>query len=118
MKPVTHLLAVDITSKKGINLLHEGIRYLVVFFITTIFLFVHFLYCHLSFILVGNLHHSHWLYFNAHIMMQIEGSKGARLGVLYSSSQDSDLPGLLLVKVFEITTASYRFVSQNYFDSE
>ncbi|KAI9397239.1 hypothetical protein POPTR_003G018900v4 [Populus trichocarpa] len=65
VKPVTHLLAVDITSKKGINLLHEGIRYL------------------------------------------IEGSKGARLGVLFSSSQDSDLPGLLLVKVFEITTASY-----------
>ncbi|KAJ6704521.1 UDP-GLUCOSE GLYCOPROTEIN:GLUCOSYLTRANSFERASE [Salix viminalis] len=65
VKPVTHLLAVDITSKKGINLLHEGIRYLV------------------------------------------EGSKGARLGVLFSSSQDSDLPGLLLVKVFEITTASY-----------
>ncbi|KAK6945622.1 Glucosyltransferase 24, catalytic domain [Dillenia turbinata] len=29
LKPVTHLLAVDITSKKGIKLLHEGIRYLI-----------------------------------------------------------------------------------------
>lgn len=47
VKPVTHLLAVDITSKKGINLLHEGIRYLVALFITIEFLFVHFLYCHL-----------------------------------------------------------------------
>ncbi|CAK7357042.1 unnamed protein product [Dovyalis caffra] len=65
LKPITHLLAVDFASKKGIKLLHEGIRYL------------------------------------------IEGSKGARLGVLFSSNQDSDLPGLLLAKVFEITTASY-----------
>lgn len=29
LKPVTHILAVDVTSKKGMNLLHEGIRYLV-----------------------------------------------------------------------------------------
>nr|XP_043627577.1 UDP-glucose:glycoprotein glucosyltransferase [Erigeron canadensis] len=28
LKPVTHLLAVDITSRRGIKLLHEGIRYL------------------------------------------------------------------------------------------
>ncbi|KAK2966664.1 hypothetical protein RJ640_002362 [Escallonia rubra] len=28
VKPVTHLLAVDVTSKKGMKLLHEGIRYL------------------------------------------------------------------------------------------
>jgi UDP-glucose:glycoprotein glucosyltransferase len=47
--------------------------------------------------------------------MQLEGSKGARLGVLFSSSQDSDLSGLLLVKVFEITTASYRFVKSKLF---
>lgn len=67
------------------------------------------------FIFVGNLHNNHWLSFNVHIMMQIEGSKGARLGVLFSSSQDSDLPGLLLVKVFEITTASYRFVKSKLF---
>ncbi|THG16451.1 hypothetical protein TEA_010218 [Camellia sinensis var. sinensis] len=29
LKPVTHLLAIDITSKKGIKLLREGIRYLI-----------------------------------------------------------------------------------------
>lgn len=29
LKPVTHILAADITSKKGMKLLHEGIRYLV-----------------------------------------------------------------------------------------
>ncbi|KAK9048740.1 hypothetical protein SSX86_032293, partial [Deinandra increscens subsp. villosa] len=28
LKPVTHLLAVDVTSRKGVQLLHEGIRYL------------------------------------------------------------------------------------------
>ncbi|CAI9304355.1 unnamed protein product [Lactuca saligna] len=28
LKPITHLLAVDVTSRKGIKLLHEGIRYL------------------------------------------------------------------------------------------
>ncbi|KAL8473559.1 hypothetical protein ACS0TY_030404 [Phlomoides rotata] len=28
LKPVTHILAVDITSKKGMKLLHEGIHYL------------------------------------------------------------------------------------------
>ncbi|KAM7478863.1 hypothetical protein LguiA_027076 [Lonicera macranthoides] len=29
LKPVTHLLAVDVASKKGIKLLHEGINYLI-----------------------------------------------------------------------------------------
>ncbi|GLU02935.1 hypothetical protein SLE2022_201650 [Rubroshorea leprosula] len=29
LKPVTHLLAVDVTSKKGMKLLHEGIHYLI-----------------------------------------------------------------------------------------
>ncbi|KDO50103.1 hypothetical protein CISIN_1g000334mg [Citrus sinensis] len=29
VKPVTHLLAVDVTSKKGMKLLHEGIRFLI-----------------------------------------------------------------------------------------
>ncbi|KAI7751028.1 hypothetical protein M8C21_007077 [Ambrosia artemisiifolia] len=28
LKPVTHLLSVDVTSRKGVKLLHEGIRYL------------------------------------------------------------------------------------------
>ncbi|XVE93241.1 hypothetical protein REPUB_Repub01dG0173400 [Reevesia pubescens] len=65
VKPVTHLLAVDVTSRKGIKLLHEGIRYL------------------------------------------IGGSKSARVGVLFSASQDADLPSILFVKTFEITAASY-----------
>ncbi|KAK9286489.1 hypothetical protein L1049_014887 [Liquidambar formosana] len=29
LKPVTHLLATDVTSRKGMKLLHEGIRYLI-----------------------------------------------------------------------------------------
>ncbi|XP_022726085.1 UDP-glucose:glycoprotein glucosyltransferase-like isoform X2 [Durio zibethinus] len=65
VKPVTHLLAVDVTSKKGIKLLHEGIRYL------------------------------------------IGGSKNARVGVLFSASEDANSPSILLVKTFEITVASY-----------
>ncbi|KAK8617673.1 hypothetical protein V6N13_080581 [Hibiscus sabdariffa] len=65
VKPVTHLLAVEVTSRKGIKLLHEGIRYL------------------------------------------IRGSKNARVGVLFTASQDTDLSSILLVKTFEITTASY-----------
>ncbi|KAK8564297.1 hypothetical protein V6N12_036423 [Hibiscus sabdariffa] len=65
VKPVTHLLALDVTSKKGIKLLHEGIRYL------------------------------------------IRGSKSARVGVLFTASQDADLFSILLVKTFEITAASF-----------
>lgn len=30
LKPVTHLLAIRITSKKGMKLLREGIHYLVI----------------------------------------------------------------------------------------
>jgi hypothetical protein len=30
LKPVTHLLSVDPASKKGMKLLHEGLRYLVI----------------------------------------------------------------------------------------
>lgn len=41
------------------------------------------------------------------------GSKGSRLGVLFSANQDTDLPGLLFVKVFEITASSYRLSSVN-----
>uniref|UniRef100_A0A2N9ITC7 UDP-glucose:glycoprotein glucosyltransferase thioredoxin-like domain-containing protein n=1 Tax=Fagus sylvatica TaxID=28930 RepID=A0A2N9ITC7_FAGSY len=65
LKPVTHLLAVDVASKKGMKLLHEGLRYL------------------------------------------IEGSKGARVGVLFSVNQDADLYSLLFVNVFEITASSF-----------
>jgi UDP-glucose:glycoprotein glucosyltransferase len=65
LKPVTHLLAVDVASKKGMKLLHEGLRYL------------------------------------------IEGSKDARVGVLFSVNQDADLYSLLFVNVFEITASSF-----------
>ncbi|KAF3444470.1 hypothetical protein FNV43_RR14162 [Rhamnella rubrinervis] len=65
LKPVTHLLAVDVTSKKGIKLLHEGLRYL------------------------------------------MEGSKGGRVGVLFSGYHDADVARLLFVKAFEITASSY-----------
>ncbi|KAK1548954.1 hypothetical protein Q3G72_001893 [Acer saccharum] len=65
LKPVTHLLAVDITSKKGIKLLREGIRFL------------------------------------------IGGSKRARLGVLFSASEDADSSILLFLKAFEITASTY-----------
>lgn len=30
LKPVTHLLAVDVSSKKGMKFLREGLRYLVI----------------------------------------------------------------------------------------
>ncbi|MBA0743070.1 hypothetical protein Gogos_005790, partial [Gossypium gossypioides] len=72
VKAVTHLLAVDVTSKKGIKLLREGIHYL-----------------------------------HACAVYQIGGTKGARVGVLFSASQIADLPSLLLTKTFEITAASY-----------
>lgn len=65
LKPVTHLLAVDVATKKGMKLLHEGLRYL------------------------------------------IEGSKGARVGMLFSVNQDADLYSLLFVNVFEITASSF-----------
>ncbi|KAA3463503.1 UDP-glucose:glycoprotein glucosyltransferase-like [Gossypium australe] len=65
VKPVTHLLAVDVTSRKGIKLLREAIRYLV------------------------------------------QGSKNARVGVLFTAGQDANLSNILLVKTFEITAASY-----------
>ncbi|KAJ0010856.1 hypothetical protein Pint_33129 [Pistacia integerrima] len=65
VKPVTHLLAVDVMSKKGIKLLREGIHFL------------------------------------------IRGSKVARLGVLFSASQEADSSSLLLVKAFEITASTY-----------
>lgn len=42
--------------------------------------------------------------------MQIGGSKGARLGVLFSASQETDLSNLIFVKAFETTASTYRFV--------
>ncbi|XP_012568016.1 UDP-glucose:glycoprotein glucosyltransferase [Cicer arietinum] len=65
LKPVTHLLAVDITSGSGLKLLRQGLNYL------------------------------------------IEGSNDARVGLLFSGNQSTDLFSLLFVKVFEVTTSSY-----------
>ncbi|KAK7246869.1 hypothetical protein RIF29_41739 [Crotalaria pallida] len=65
LKPVTHLLAVDINTRSGTKLLHRGLNYL------------------------------------------IEGSKDARVGILFSANQSADVFSLLFVKVFEITTSSY-----------
>ena len=39
----------------------------------------------------------------AFVVMQIGGSKSARLGVLFSGSNDADLSSFLFVKAFEIT---------------
>ncbi|XP_028800912.1 UDP-glucose:glycoprotein glucosyltransferase isoform X2 [Neltuma alba] len=64
LKPVTHLLAVDITSRSGMKLLRQGLFYL------------------------------------------IEGSKNARVGVLFSANQSADL-SLRFVKAFGITASSY-----------
>ncbi|CAJ1963682.1 unnamed protein product [Sphenostylis stenocarpa] len=65
LKPVTHLLAVDITSGSGLHLLHQGLNYL------------------------------------------REGSKDARIGLLFNANRSTDSLSLLLVKVFEITLSSY-----------
>ncbi|KAM6554272.1 hypothetical protein CsatB_015034 [Cannabis sativa] len=65
LKPVTHLLAVDVTSKNGLKLLHEGLRYL------------------------------------------MEGSKLARLGVLFSCNHETDAYSLFFMKVYEITASTY-----------
>ncbi|KAG5548754.1 hypothetical protein RHGRI_014196 [Rhododendron griersonianum] len=65
LKPVTHLLVIDVTSKKGINLLREGILYL------------------------------------------IEGSKNARLGMLFNADPNVGFPSLLFVKASEVAAASY-----------
>ncbi|XP_047173369.1 UDP-glucose:glycoprotein glucosyltransferase [Vigna umbellata] len=65
LKPVTHLLAVDITSGIGLHLLHQGLSYL------------------------------------------REGSKDARIGLLFSGNWSTSSLSLLFVKVFEITSSSY-----------
>ncbi|KAL7002014.1 hypothetical protein U1Q18_003164 [Sarracenia purpurea var. burkii] len=65
LKPVTHLLAIDITSKKGIRLFREGIQYL------------------------------------------REGSKNARLGMLFNANPSVDFSSLFFVKVYEVAASSY-----------
>ncbi|TKY60158.1 UDP-glucose:glycoprotein glucosyltransferase [Spatholobus suberectus] len=65
LKAVTHLLAVDVTSRNGMKLLQQGIHYLT------------------------------------------EGSKNARVGLLFNANQSPNLFSLLFVKVFEITASLY-----------
>ncbi|KAL4183985.1 hypothetical protein AMTRI_Chr11g101090 [Amborella trichopoda] len=68
LKPVTHLLVVDITSRKGVKLLRQGLHYL------------------------------------------IEGSKRARVGVLFnvnSTSLSKRSPSLLLIKAYEVTASLF-----------
>ncbi|KAH9602156.1 hypothetical protein KSS87_023287 [Heliosperma pusillum] len=65
LKPVTHLLSVDLTSTKGLKLLRQGIHYL------------------------------------------RDGSTRARIGLLFHPNLASDSPGLLFVKIVQITTSSY-----------
>ena len=40
---------------------------------------------------------------------QMEGSKAARLGVLFNSDTDADASSLLFIKAFETTSSLYRF---------
>nr|XP_010920353.1 UDP-glucose:glycoprotein glucosyltransferase [Elaeis guineensis] len=65
LKPVTHLLAVNASSRTGIKLLREGIHYL------------------------------------------MEGSKRARVGILFYTSGGVSSPPLLLAKIFERTASSF-----------
>lgn len=44
------------------------------------------------------------------IVIQMDGSNAARVGVLFIVNQHADVSSLLFVKVFEITASSYRFV--------
>ncbi|XP_077249735.1 EMS-MUTAGENIZED BRI1 SUPPRESSOR 1 isoform X2 [Tasmannia lanceolata] len=65
LKPVTHLLVVNVTSKKGLKLLRGGIHYL------------------------------------------MQGSKRARIGIIFNSNTVSPSPTTLLAKVFEVTASSF-----------
>ncbi|KAL0548907.1 hypothetical protein IC582_013384 [Cucumis melo] len=63
LKPVTHLLVIDVASKKGIKLLKEGLLYL------------------------------------------MRGSKNARVGLVFTTSNHTSESSLLLPKVFQISAS-------------
>ncbi|KAJ4966264.1 hypothetical protein NE237_018113 [Protea cynaroides] len=65
LKPVTQLLAVNVSTRDGVKLIREGIRYL------------------------------------------MEGSKRARMGVLFTSINDDQSLDLLFIKVFRYTASSF-----------
>lgn len=48
------------------------------------------------------------------LLLQMVGSKIARLGVLFNVDQHVHLPSLIFVKVFDIAASSYRFVKQYF----
>lgn len=108
---------VDVTSKKGMKLLHEGIRYLVIFMLQFSDILVVYVYRSSCVLCLGNplyvLSHTSLLSFphllcnNVCIIFQIGGSKYARIGVLFNANDDATLPNLLFMKVFETTVSSY-----------
>lgn len=118
LKAVTHLLSVDAASKKGMKLLHEGLRYLVILndqdanllMFSWFYIYLCYDYHHHYCWHHHHHHHHYWCICNLCTMMQIEGSKRARVGVLFSVNSDAHLSSLLFVKVFEITASSFRFV--------
>lgn len=108
---MTHLLAVDVTSKKGIRLLHEGLRYLVSLYNQdVIFFYVLDISNHYLLIFIILVFTTIIKMIDFYVMMQMEGSKGGRVGMLFSGYQDADVSRLLFVKAFEITASSYRFI--------
>uniref|UniRef100_A0A452YE46 Uncharacterized protein n=1 Tax=Aegilops tauschii subsp. strangulata TaxID=200361 RepID=A0A452YE46_AEGTS len=84
-KPVTHLLAVDLSSVTGTKLLHEAIRYLVDEAIA------YHAYSNMLFILFSS---DYVFLFN---MMQMDGSNRARVGLLLYACSDS-VSTILLMK--------------------
>lgn len=99
LKPVTHLLVVDVSSMKGIKMLREGIHYLV---ISSPLLS----YISISCLVAYNAIFSSQLNFVS--LVQMGGSKRSRLGVLFNVNIVDPSPTVLLAKVFEVTTSTLR----------
>jgi hypothetical protein len=122
MKPVTHLLAVDLTSKRGLKFLRHGLHYLVSMSYTPI-------QVQLQIMDLAQFHHvlvklNLEFLFLAQLMdlfltefmncSQMDGTKRARIGILYNidnpASFSQGSPFLLLVKVIDFTASSFRSV--------
>jgi len=99
VKPVTHLLAIDPTTIKGMKLLREGIRYLVSLLILDV-----------PFLVVVTWKLLTWLTRNISFDFQLDGSTQARVGVLFGSNMAADSPGYIFVKIFQVTTSLNRYV--------
>lgn len=97
-KPVTHLLAVDLSSVTGTKLLHEAIRYLVDEAIA------YHAYSNMLFILFSS---DYVFLFNT---MQMDGSNRARVGLLLYARSDSVSTILLMKDIIDRTISSFRFV--------